>query len=318
MDRQSYSQPAPAPACGAACPRGRPRGSKNRPRTQLKGSNANTQASQGISISQSPLASQARNSSLNPRQKPLSRPATKVSYTKVIRNNEVTYTSTVYPVVTWPRTLDPRVATYCFCNFDTSYEPSTTTKEPSVPMSYATIDNTSATKRDPTFYTKVPIPCVEPASQDAAVPAKGRRQLTNSECKAFLNCLNGGMAVWYIASKFRVTARYIGWYIASKFGVTARYIGWYIASKFGVTARYIGGLSNKYGNTRRIAESVKAKRQPKLLQPVHIKAIKQWVVKDCHLDTLAVQPMLATEFGLSVSKTLSTKQWLIWASHGKY
>ncbi|KAJ9054504.1 hypothetical protein DSO57_1013803, partial [Entomophthora muscae] len=62
MNRESHSQPAPAPARGAACPQGRPRGSKNRPRTQLKGSNADTQASQGISASQSPPASQARNS----------------------------------------------------------------------------------------------------------------------------------------------------------------------------------------------------------------------------------------------------------------
>ncbi|KAJ9078260.1 hypothetical protein DSO57_1008389 [Entomophthora muscae] len=52
---------------------------------------------------------------------------------------------------------------------NTSYEPLATTKEPSVPMSYATIDSASTTKCDPTFYTKVPIPCVEPASQNAAV-----------------------------------------------------------------------------------------------------------------------------------------------------
>ncbi|KAJ9077091.1 hypothetical protein DSO57_1020072 [Entomophthora muscae] len=39
----------------------------------------------------------------------------------------------------------------------------------------------------------------------------------------------------------------------------------------------------------------------------HIDAIKQWVTKDCHLDTLAIQSMLATEFGLSVSKTLVYK-----------
>ncbi|KAJ9090539.1 hypothetical protein DSO57_1001508 [Entomophthora muscae] len=102
MNRQSHSQPASAPACRAAFPRGRPRGSKNRPRTQLKGSNADTQASQGVSASQPPPASQARNSSLNLRQKPLSRPATKVSYTRVTGNNEVTYPSIVYPVVTRP------------------------------------------------------------------------------------------------------------------------------------------------------------------------------------------------------------------------
>ncbi|KAJ9052617.1 hypothetical protein DSO57_1032456 [Entomophthora muscae] len=167
MDRQLHSQPAPAPACRAAHPQGHPRGSKNRPRTQLEGSHSNTQASQGVSTSQPPPTSQARNSSLNPRQKLLSRPATKVSYTKVIGNNEVTYNSTVYPVVTRPRTLDPRVATSCPCIFDTSYEPLPTTKEPSVPVLYAIIDGVSTTKRDTTFYTKVPIPCVKPASQDA-------------------------------------------------------------------------------------------------------------------------------------------------------
>ncbi|KAJ9056157.1 hypothetical protein DSO57_1035928 [Entomophthora muscae] len=95
MDLQSHSQPAPAPACGAACPQGRPRGSKNRSRTQLKGSNANTQASQGVSASQPPPASQARATSMNPRKKPLSRPATKVSHTKVIGNNEVAYVTLI-------------------------------------------------------------------------------------------------------------------------------------------------------------------------------------------------------------------------------
>ncbi|KAJ9068060.1 hypothetical protein DSO57_1032577 [Entomophthora muscae] len=180
----------------------------------------------------------------------------------------------MYPVVIRPCTLDQRVATSCPCVFDTSYEPLATTKEPSAPVLYATIDSASATKRDPTFYTKVPIPCVEPASQDAAVPAKGRRWLTDSEREALLNCLNRGMAVWDIASQF------------------------------GVMARYIADINTKYGNTGQIAKSAKAKRQPSLLQPVHINAIKQWVTKDCHQDSLAVQSMIATEFGLSVSKTL--------------
>ncbi|KAJ9074372.1 hypothetical protein DSO57_1007220 [Entomophthora muscae] len=111
MDYQSHYQPAPAPARRAACSRGLPRGSKNRPRTQLEGSHANTQASQGASASQPLPASQARTTSLNPRQKSLSRPATKVSYTRVTRNSEVTYTFTVYSVVTKPCTLNPRVAT---------------------------------------------------------------------------------------------------------------------------------------------------------------------------------------------------------------
>ncbi|KAJ9053770.1 hypothetical protein DSO57_1021026 [Entomophthora muscae] len=277
MDRQLHSQPAPAPACGAACPRGRPRGSKNRPRTQLEGSHANTQASQGVSASQPPPASQARTTSLNPRQKPLSRPATKVSYTRVTGNTEVTYTSTVYPVVTWPRTLDPRVASSCPCVFETTYEPLAATVEPSAPILYSTIDSATASKRDPTFYTKVPVPCVEPGSQDAVVPAKGQHWLTDSEREALLNFLNGGMAVQDIASQF------------------------------GVTARYIANINTKYGNTGQIAKSTKAKRQPKLLHPIHIDAIKQWVAKDCHLDTLAVQLMLATEFRLSVSKTLVYK-----------
>ncbi|KAJ9048631.1 hypothetical protein DSO57_1033001 [Entomophthora muscae] len=146
MDHQLYSQPAPAPAC----PQERPRGSNNRPRTQIEGSHANTQASQGVSASQPPPASQARAQSLNPRQKLLSRPITKVSYTKVIGNNEVTYTSTMYPVVTRPHTFDPRVATSCPHVFDTSYEPLATAKGPSAPVLYATIDSTSATKCDPT------------------------------------------------------------------------------------------------------------------------------------------------------------------------
>ncbi|KAJ9077342.1 hypothetical protein DSO57_1017660 [Entomophthora muscae] len=120
-------------------------------------------------------------------------------------------------------------------------------------MSYATIDGASATKRDPTFYTRVSIPCVEPGSQDAVVPAKGRRWLTDSECEALLNCLNGGMAVWDIASQF------------------------------GVTARYIANINTKYGNTGQIAKSTKAKRQPKLLQPVHIDTIKQWVAVVIHM-----------------------------------
>ncbi|KAJ9080591.1 hypothetical protein DSO57_1023197 [Entomophthora muscae] len=240
-------------------------------------SHANTQASQGVSASQPPLTSQARSSSLNPRQKLLSRPATKVFYSKVIGNNEVTYTSTVYPVVTRPHTLDSRVATSCPRVFDTSYEPLTTTVEPSVPVSYATIDSFSTTKRDPTFYTKVPIPCVKPASQDAPVPAKGRHWLTDSECEALLNCLNREMAVWDIVSQF------------------------------GVTSRYIANINTKYGNTGQIAKSAKAKWQSILLQPTHLKAIKQWVTKNCHLDSLAVQSMLATEYGLSVFKTLVYK-----------
>ncbi|KAJ9067218.1 hypothetical protein DSO57_1001855 [Entomophthora muscae] len=52
-----------------------------------------------------------------------------------------------------------------------SYEPLATIVEPSAPVMYFTIDGATTNKRDPTFYTKVPIPCVEPASQDAAVPA---------------------------------------------------------------------------------------------------------------------------------------------------
>ncbi|KAJ9071409.1 hypothetical protein DSO57_1037207 [Entomophthora muscae] len=183
----------------------------------------------------------------------------------------------MYPVVTWPRTLDPIVATFCPHVFNTSYEPLATTKKPYVPVIYSTIDGTTANKCDPIFYTKVPIPCVEPDSQDAVVPAKGRCWLTDSECEALLNCLNRRMAAQDIASQF------------------------------GVIARYIGNFNNKYGNTCQISESFKAKHQPKLLQPVHIDAIKQWTAKDCHLDTLAVQSMLATEFGLSVSKTLVYK-----------
>ncbi|KAJ9066851.1 hypothetical protein DSO57_1005517 [Entomophthora muscae] len=116
-------------------------------------------------------------------------------YTKGIGNNEVTYTSTVYPVVTQPRTLDPRVATSCPRIFDTSYEPLTTTKEQSELVMYSTINSATTSKSDPTFYTKVPIPCVEPDSQDAAVPTKGWHQLTDSEREALLNCLNRGMAV---------------------------------------------------------------------------------------------------------------------------
>ncbi|KAJ9074293.1 hypothetical protein DSO57_1007983 [Entomophthora muscae] len=167
---------------------------------------------------------------LTPRQKPHSRPATKVSYTRVTGNNEGTYTSTVYPVVTQPHTLDPRVATSCPHVFDTSYEQLVTTEEPSAPISYATIDSTSTTKCDPTFYTKVPIPCVEPASQDAVVPAKGHCQLTDSEHEALLNYLNRGMVVWDIASQF------------------------------GVTVRYIANINTKYGNTGQIVKSSKAKR----------------------------------------------------------
>ncbi|KAJ9056377.1 hypothetical protein DSO57_1033648 [Entomophthora muscae] len=246
MDHQLHSQPALAPACGAVHPQGCPRGSKNRPRTQLEGNNANTQASQGISANQPPPTSQARNSILNLRQKPLSRTAIKVFYTRVTGNNEVTYTSIVYPVVTWLRTLDPKVASSCPCVFDTSYEPLATTEESYVPILYSTITNTTASKCDPTFYTKVPIPCVKPASQDAAVPSKGQRQLTDSECEALLNCLNRRSAVQDIVSQF------------------------------GVTARYIGDINKKYGNTRKIAKSAKAKRQPKLLQPMYFEAIKKW------------------------------------------
>ncbi|KAJ9050878.1 hypothetical protein DSO57_1009989 [Entomophthora muscae] len=128
-----------------------------------------------------------------------------------------------------------------------------------------------------TFYTKVSVPCVKPGSQDAVVPAKGQRWLTDSEREALLNCLNRGMTVWDIASQF------------------------------GITARSSADINTKYGNTRQNAKSAKAKRQPKLLQPVYIDAIKQWVAKDCHLDTLAVQSMITTEFGLSVSKTLVYK-----------
>ncbi|KAJ9067973.1 hypothetical protein DSO57_1033502 [Entomophthora muscae] len=113
MERQLHSQLAPAPACGTAHAQERPRGSKNRTRTQIEGSHADTQASQGVIASQSPPASQARSHSLNPRQKLLSRPATKFYYTRVTWNTDVTYTSTVYPVVTCPRTLDPRVSTSC-------------------------------------------------------------------------------------------------------------------------------------------------------------------------------------------------------------
>ncbi|KAJ9077472.1 hypothetical protein DSO57_1016416 [Entomophthora muscae] len=87
----------------------------------------------------------------NPRQKPLSKPATKVSYTRITRNTDVTYTSTVYPVVTWPRTLDPRVATSCPRVFDTSYQPLVTTEEPSAPVTYPTIDGATTSKSDPTF-----------------------------------------------------------------------------------------------------------------------------------------------------------------------
>ncbi|KAJ9068269.1 hypothetical protein DSO57_1030426 [Entomophthora muscae] len=134
----------------------------------------------------------------------------------------------------------------------------------------------TASKSDPTFYKKAHVPCFKPDSQDATVPAKGWRQLTDSECEALLNCLNGAMAVWNIASQF------------------------------GVTTRYIGNLNNKYSNTGQIAKSVKAKRQPKLLQPVHIDAIKQWLAKYCHLDTLAVQSMLAAKFGFLFLKPLST------------
>ncbi|KAJ9072478.1 hypothetical protein DSO57_1027106 [Entomophthora muscae] len=101
MDRQLHSQPAPAPAYGAAHPQGRPRGSKNRPRTQIEGSNPDTQASQGVSTSQSPSASQAQSTSLNPRQKPLSRPATKVSYTRVTGNTEGN-SAYVNTLLTWP------------------------------------------------------------------------------------------------------------------------------------------------------------------------------------------------------------------------
>ncbi|KAJ9055266.1 hypothetical protein DSO57_1005673 [Entomophthora muscae] len=163
------------------------------------------------------------------------------------------------------------------CVFDTSYEPLATTEKPSVPVVYSTIVGTTTHKSDPNFYMKIVIPCVEPNSLDAAVPTKGWCRLTDSECEALLNCLNRGMAVWDITSKF------------------------------GVTARYIGDLNTKYCDTGQIAKNPKAKRKPKLLQPVHIDAIKQWVSKDCHLDSLAVQLMLATKFGLSVSKTLVYK-----------
>ncbi|KAJ9063965.1 hypothetical protein DSO57_1035400 [Entomophthora muscae] len=44
-----------------------------------------------------------------------------------------------------------------------------------------------------------------------------------------------------------------------------------------------------------------------LLWPIHFEAIRQRITKDCHLDTLAVQAMLTTEFWLSVSKTLVYK-----------
>ncbi|KAJ9089405.1 hypothetical protein DSO57_1013344 [Entomophthora muscae] len=113
-----------------------------------------------------------------------------------------------------------------------SYEPLTTTIEPSVPVIYSTIYNATANKRDPTFYKKVPIPYVKPASQDAAVPFKGQRQLRDSEREALPNCLNRGMTVWDITSQF------------------------------GVTARYIGNINKKYGKPGQIAKSAKAKRQP--------------------------------------------------------
>ncbi|KAJ9080958.1 hypothetical protein DSO57_1019492 [Entomophthora muscae] len=106
----------------------------------------------------------------------------------------------VYPVVIWPFTLDPRVATSCPCVFGTSYEPLVTTEETSAPVIYTTVGGASATKRDPTLYMKFLIPCVEPSSQDATVPAKGWCQLTDSEHEALLNCLNRGMAVWDIVS----------------------------------------------------------------------------------------------------------------------
>ncbi|KAJ9067007.1 hypothetical protein DSO57_1003713 [Entomophthora muscae] len=84
--------------------------------------------------------------------------------------------------------------------FDTTYEPLATIEELSAPVLYATIDGASIIKHDPTFYMKVPISCVEPSSQDATIPVKGWRQLTDSECEALLNCLNREMAVWDIAS----------------------------------------------------------------------------------------------------------------------
>ncbi|KAJ9080791.1 hypothetical protein DSO57_1021196 [Entomophthora muscae] len=113
-----------------------------------------------------------------------------------------------------------------------SYEPLTTTVESSAPVIYSTIDNATANKRYPTFYTKVPIPCVKPASQDAVVPSKGQCQLRDSEREALSNCLNRGMTVWDITSQF------------------------------GVIARYIGNINKKYGKTRHIAKFAKAKGQP--------------------------------------------------------
>ncbi|KAJ9085650.1 hypothetical protein DSO57_1011799 [Entomophthora muscae] len=198
MDLQLHSQPAPAPAHGEACSQRHPEGPRIDPEPN----------SREVMLTHRPP--KAQSTSLNPRQKPLSRPATKVSYTRVTRNSEVTYTSTVYPVVTWPHTPDTRVATSCPSVFDTSYEPLTTTEEPSAPVTYSTIDGVTASKSDPTYHTNVFISCVEPASQDAVVPAKGWRQLTDNERKALLNCLNGGIAVWDIVSQFGVIARYIG------------------------------------------------------------------------------------------------------------
>ncbi|KAJ9074373.1 hypothetical protein DSO57_1007221 [Entomophthora muscae] len=44
--------------------------------------------------------------------------------------------------------------------FDTTYKPLVTTEEPSVSIVYSTIDGTTASKCDPTFYTKSPSPCL--------------------------------------------------------------------------------------------------------------------------------------------------------------
>ncbi|KAJ9065043.1 hypothetical protein DSO57_1023925 [Entomophthora muscae] len=66
---------------------------------------------------------------------------------------------------------------------NTSYEPLATTEEPSAPVMYFIIDSITARKSDPTFYTKVHIPCVEPNSLNAAVPAKGQHQLQTVSVK---------------------------------------------------------------------------------------------------------------------------------------
>ncbi|KAJ9085679.1 hypothetical protein DSO57_1011600 [Entomophthora muscae] len=137
---------------------------------------------------------------LIPQEGPLLQPAIKVSHTRDIENNEVTYNFTYYPVLPQPHTLNPRVSSSCLLVFDTSYEPLATTIEPSAPVVYSTISSATASNNDDVFYTKILIKCVDSDSLNAIVSTKDGNQLLDSEYEAVLDCLTIGMCVWDIVS----------------------------------------------------------------------------------------------------------------------